>query len=517
MISGREALHFLDDAVARAREGYGRATAAVERQTARRAEVARMMAETYRKLAELRVDALKTGAPELLSGVEVSARKLLDEHEGFLRQLTAEAETLHVAAEAIEGRRREQEQALDAAIHAYEKQVAATEARLQSDDAYNALKVAFVDLGAVCERARQKLDIARADRKIKGRPYEADPLFSYLWKRRFRTPDYRASGLTRMLDGWVAKVCGYDASWLNYGRLTELPERLAEHVERLEKDRANAQASLEAAEAAALSADGADALRHKVEELREGLASIDEEMANAESKLVEVRERLTSADAGAAGPARRAVELIEDGLEQAPFPDLRVLASQTVGLEDDRLVETLIKLRTEQLSMEVGAASLHSLPEMRKDIVGELEDVRRRFKKAGLDSPYVAFSGPAFEAALSVYGVQEPDGPRLWRAISATIRRAPQEDDRYFGGSARRGSISIPAVAEVILEEVVREAVRHGTRRSGWSGGGPWGGSGGGSGGGSSGRSGSRSSGRSGGGSRGGGRRGGGFKTGGGF
>ncbi len=31
----------------------------------------------------------------------------------------------------------------------------------------------------------------------------------YLWKRRFLTPDYTGGGLTRTLDGWVAKLINF--------------------------------------------------------------------------------------------------------------------------------------------------------------------------------------------------------------------------------------------------------------------------------------------------------------------
>ena len=40
--------------------------------------------------------------------------------------------------------------------------------------------------------------IASTDEK--GKPYEADPLFSYLWQRKFRTTEYRKGGLSRALD-----------------------------------------------------------------------------------------------------------------------------------------------------------------------------------------------------------------------------------------------------------------------------------------------------------------------------
>ena len=91
---------------------------------------------------------------------------------------------------------------------------------------------------AVIRSAEEKATQAAADREEKRRPYEADPLFMYLWRRRFGTRDYRAGNLVRYLDRKVAHHIGYEAARVNYAMLLELPERLREHVERLKQERA---------------------------------------------------------------------------------------------------------------------------------------------------------------------------------------------------------------------------------------------------------------------------------------
>ena len=90
---------------------------------------------------------------------------------------------------------------------------------------------------AVIRSAEEKATQAAADREEKRRPYEADPLFMYLWRRRFGTRDYRAGNLVRYLDRKVAHLIGYEAARVNYAMLMELPERLREHVERLKQER----------------------------------------------------------------------------------------------------------------------------------------------------------------------------------------------------------------------------------------------------------------------------------------
>lgn len=77
--------------------------------------------------------------------------------------------------------------------------------------------------------------VAQADRDLleKRVPYEADPLFMYLWRREFGTSAYQSTGIVRFLDRKIAHMIGYDAARQNYRVLTELPVRIREHLDAL--------------------------------------------------------------------------------------------------------------------------------------------------------------------------------------------------------------------------------------------------------------------------------------------
>lgn len=481
VITGRDALHRLDEAVNRQRADVDTAMRAVEDHGGRRAQIAQLRAQGFAALAKMRLDELKEGASAELSGAELQAMDLLKRHAAYVEEVRAKVDAAAAEVAALDAARREAEQVADAASAAFARQAAATEARLQTDAGYRALKDAFSEAQAVVVRAAQKQEIAKADRAEKGAPYEADPLFAYLWKRRFRTPDYRGAGLTRMLDGWVARLCGYDGAWLNYTRLVELPDRLAEHAEAVKAEVAASQAALERAEADALKADGGDALRAASEAARARLADLDAKLAAAEKALNDARAEQSGAVAGDSGPAVDARRLIEQRLTSASFPDLKVLAAQTTTLDDDRIVDQLIRLRTEELTMDLDAPAVRALPDRRRDLLDALETVRRRFKEQQLDSPWVSVNGPQFETALDAYARGEPDAEGLWRAVVSAVHRAPRPDDRYFGGAPTRAAIGgggpnmAGVVTGVILDEVLREVLRG--RGGGW-GGGAWGGGG---------------------------------------
>ena len=78
---------------------------------------------------------------------------------------------------------------------------------------------------ATAEAAASKAATSEQDRQQKGKAYEADPLFIYLWQRGYGTPDYKRRGLVRSLDRWVAGLIRFDDARANYAMLTSIPER----------------------------------------------------------------------------------------------------------------------------------------------------------------------------------------------------------------------------------------------------------------------------------------------------
>ena len=485
LITGRDALHRLDTLTAGARAEFDAAVQGADSHSRRRMDLARLRAEGYRELASMRLDVIKSGADDTLSAAERRATELLEDHEAFVARIGGEVEVAEAALKVAEANRREGETAVDAALKAYESLVSETEAAVQADPAYIALKAAFEDSRAVAIRAEQKLELAKTDRVEKGKPYQSDPLFSYLWERKFRRPEYKKGGFSRMMDGWVARLCRYDEAYLNYARLTELPDRIAEHLATMRLEEAEAQAAIERFEAQSLEARGAGKLSADLTAAKEKLKGLDYLLAEAESKHAKLREEQEKAASGDSGPQEQARRVIEEGLVKASFPDLKVLAAETTTTDDDRVVEALVKLRTEELQMEVNWRSVEALPARRRAGADALEQVRRQFKEAGLDSPYVMILRGAFEAALEAYGKgPSPDAAALWRAIRATVKQAPRQDDDYFGGPRRGRNVGVgDVVAGVILGEVIKAATRGSRWGGGGWGGGGWGGGGGGSGG----------------------------------
>src|SRR5690606_20680327 len=107
----------------------------------------------------------------------------------------------------------------------------------------------------------------------------ADPLFMYLWNRGYLTPQYRAGGIVRWLDGKVARLIGYAEAQANYARLVELPVRLREHADRMAKVADEEFAKLKALDQKALEEAGVPRLEAERADVEAAIAEVDQAIA----------------------------------------------------------------------------------------------------------------------------------------------------------------------------------------------------------------------------------------------
>ncbi len=454
-ISGRDALHALDGALGDLRQALARAIAAADESQAREAEVQDEQLQLYRALAAIRFDVVREAdGTEPLDALHLRARDLIDGHAAHVRQEAGAVEAASLRIMTLESERAALARRHDEAIETYEARVAEVEARLLEDPNYKSRVEANAKAAAIAQRAEQKLEVARADREEKGRPYRDDPLFLYLWQRRFRSPDYRAPAPIRMLDSWVARVCGYDQAFLNYQRLTELPERLAEHAGEVRRKANDALAALEAAEIEALRAAGADTLRAAAEALMDTIGETDAEIEAAEAAHQALVQRHESAMRSETGPAVEARNLLADGLRRASFPDLRVLAAETIEAADDRIVDQLVRLRAEQMSLDLEAKRLADMPRHLRRDLGNVEELRRRFKTARFDSPYTLIRSATFDDVLTGLAAGRLSPKSGFDMLKRAVRRRPPRTEPGFGGRRRSETIGLPDDLEDVLWEV---------------------------------------------------------------
>ncbi|MEK7264848.1 MAG: hypothetical protein AAB227_02005 [Pseudomonadota bacterium] len=462
MTSGRDALHQIDASIAEARARLTSASSAAASDARTLADIDQREVAVFLALADVRLIHLQEDGANgrSLGLVDRKAAELIADHEREVADMASARDTAAHELERLEAARRSAEADVETAMARHEHAAAATRARLEKDETWLARAADVEALGAMAARADQKLVLAREDRAEKGAAYESDPLFLYLRERKFATRDYRAFPLYAVLDRWVASIISYRDHRLNYERLLEIPERLAEHVTRLKGDMETARETLEKIERGALEKDGVGGLRDEVGAARTLVETLDAQIENAEKQRRELASLHAAAASGKAGPLSEARTLIADALAKIPVPDLKVLAAETASLEDDRLIDELIRTRRQRMEFEEARRSaVGSLDALGRRLT-DLEDVRRRFKGARFDSPYSEFTGQdvlALLVAEFLRGAVSRDD--LWRRIERGHRTRRRDYDNDIGGDEWRGRFGLPD--------------NWGGNNGDWSGGGP--------------------------------------------
>jgi hypothetical protein len=84
----------------------------------------------------------------------------------------------------------------------------------------------------IAAEANKKASQAEADRARKKGPYKSDPLFMYLWRRKFGTSNYPSGFFVRYFDAKIAALINYRDARANYAMLNQIPDRLDKNVSR---------------------------------------------------------------------------------------------------------------------------------------------------------------------------------------------------------------------------------------------------------------------------------------------
>ena len=496
-ISGRDALEHLDHRLSRLRRRLNDAIQTADSIDGRLAEIQSNRVGALQTLADMRLDVIQQADIEDLDRLHRQALELLQSHSDYIEQERRAIESASDKIADLETARADladQHQMLETEI---ETKLADIESRLKDDAAYRGLVKAFEDADAIADRADQKLAVAIDEREEKSAAYLSDPLFSYLWNRGFGTTEYEGGGLFKMFDSWVAKLCKYDGARPNFARLNDITDWLGDHAQATRDAAELAKTTLEAAERKAIEDAGIPADEDQSNALRTQIADTDAQIEAAEIAHAELTERHAKTLIGEEGPAKQARKLLERGLQHMSIPDLRMLAAETVTLDDDEIVDDLVELRTEEMSLELETERVSDAPTRLGEELGAFEALRRRFKEARFDSESALIKIALFDDALEKLASGRSDVGRALKQIHQSVRRKERRTRNGFGGRPSSNDFEVYDIIGVIAEEALRHGMRGGRRRGGF-GGFPTRGRG------TSRRSGSR-------------KRGGGFKTGGGF
>jgi len=445
MISGRQTLGSIDQALQRVRAQIRDLDAEIQGTSTQLLQLRQQESAQYQALARLRLDQLAAG--EMAAKLDRAGRwvgELLQTRQQTLQGLLEQIEEVQQQQAALEAERAVQAQRVDAAEEAIDTAEAAIQQQLGDDSTYQAQLQRAQQAEQVAQHAEKKTELAAQDRLDKSKPYESDRLFMYLWQRGYGTPRYQAAPPIRLLDGWVARLCGYRNARPNYAMLRELPQRMQEHAERVRQE-ADAQfKALRDLEQAATDSEEIAVLRRRADEAQSRLDTLDGELAQLEQQFQSLLQERAVFAAGEDAQYRQAVEQVSAEFEQANIGTLRREAQLTPTPDDDAIVAALDQIERTKEQLDEALEQYQRTLRGHQQQLSELESVRREFKRRRYDNVHSGFvDGALVTTMLNEFlsGVLSSD--KLWGTLQRQqrTRRVRSDPDFGSGGFRRPGSV----------------------------------------------------------------------------
>lgn len=390
MISGRQALGEIERAIAQLRGDEDRLGEALRGANDQAARLRAERMEGFRELARIKLDALtRDSVLGELDAAEKRALALLGDRRGALAELALRRRQAEDVVRRAEADRHEAAARLEAAIAAFEAERKRALEIFRAGPEWQAAKAAALSAATVAEEADKKAAQAEADREAKRRPYEEDPLFSYLWQRRFGTAEYRAGPLTRFLDRAVARLVGFAEARANYWNLNEIPTRLREHAERVKGEIAGAEARLAAAEPPATSER--QAREDAVLAAKKSLEAVEALLARDQAGLAALDAEHEAAFGGDDPASREAIEILAAADSRQDLGELLREAQATPTPADEAVLRGIQATETAIGAAERGIGEARkAMREAAQRRLG-IERERDAFRRRGYDNPWGQF------------------------------------------------------------------------------------------------------------------------------
>lgn len=320
---------------------------------------------------------------------------------------------------------------------------------LEVDPTYQAQLQKARESDSIADEAEEKAILAEQDRIDKGKPFENDQLFFYLWKRHYGTPDYHANPLARALDNWVAGICKYENNRLNYWTLLEIPKRLREHAKSVrttadnEADRTQDLEEQRAAEAEI------PKLQKQLDKVEEELEEHDRNTTTVEDGRDELLNKRSIFVSGQDEYTNKCTDLLARVMQRSDVFELGRAVHMTPSREDDALARELHELREEQEDLQEDLKESRKRQDMQLKRLKELEDVQRKFKHHRFDDLRSGFTNEALiTSVLGQFLNGMLSGSDLWSTMRKYQRHRdigawPDFGSGGLGKAARRGGGSV--------------------------------------------------------------------------
>jgi chromosome segregation ATPase len=434
---GNDTLGIIDQHITTARARTDEASTRLAQLNQRLADIRAETNQAFRRLARFRLDEL--AATRVMAHLDATDQKilaLLDQRASAVRETEARLqETLQHQAQ-LQERRRQAAKNRDDLFKQLDDAAADVRAVLGRREDYRDQEKRAAEAQERVARAQDKAAQAETDRVEKGRPYENDPLFMYLWNRRFLSPQYKARGPIRALDGWVAALIGYADARGNYHMLTQLPVHLHTHAAQQAALAEAEDQKLRQMEAAAFAAAGLTQRRQALDESQEAVEKLEAQIGAAEREHETLLQAKTALAAGSDTFSRDAVALQVAEIQDDSLTQLYLEARMTAKADDDLIVNQIRDLKAQEEKISAEIREVQAEADRSRQGFQELEALRRRFRQSQYDSGHSYFPG-GFDlgALLGMLMGGATSGGDVWDRIQREQKfQRPRTPENFGGG-----------------------------------------------------------------------------------
>jgi hypothetical protein len=437
MITGRDTLQEINDHVLQAQSQIENADREMDKLTSRLGGLRLEEAEQFQKLARFRLGEINAGhMVARLDKAHQVVQAFLEHHKHALAELENRLEQVKQSQRKLEQQRESRINARDQAVEEFERQLEKSKEKLEQDEGYRIQKEKALRAAEVSHRADEKASQSEADLASKGKPYQEDEIFMYLWQRRYMTPDYRANRIIRSLDDWVARLIDYGETRADYHMLNELPVRLREHADQAAEEAERQKQALLTLEKQAAEKDGLGTLQTALEKAETQLQQINDEIEDYEKQYQALLGQKAGFAAGEDEHTQKAVEILAAELEREDTIELYRQAQATPRPEDDVIVMQLHKLQKEQQETNKRLSELKANRQQQRKALEELSKLRSEFRRSNYDAGHSSFPS---NLGLGILLGEMLRGGRSSGSAWDRIGKAQKWDFPDFGGSRGGG------------------------------------------------------------------------------
>jgi len=440
VISAREALRSIERAISGSQQEEDRMTEMLRTAIDDAARLRNQQADSLKALARMRLTAIAAStATERLDAAE---KRALEALRGHALRLASAATDVKRAAATLATAEVERDEAADNASRAADAVDGLADqvyADIHENREWGAQTARLANAESTAVAAEKKAVQAETDREEKGRPYETDKLFLYLWQRGFGTPSYEAGLVARYFDSKIAGLIGFGNARIDYHMLNEIPLRLREHAQLQQSATIDEQNALARIERAVLIAAG-------IEPLEEAADAADDIFGDTEDKVEDLRQDQAGAmqehailtDDRRDPQLQAAITALAEEMGREDLTRLLSEALRTPSRKDEQIVQSLRDVERKLERREAEAEEVRKAAVELAKKRTELEQSRDHFRQSGFDDPRGQFdNGDMIAAAVEsvVRGILSSGG--LNKALRDGFSRRAPKAGRSFGGGVR--------------------------------------------------------------------------------